>query len=191
MPGGFLYLYRTYTSTAAGSRQKRETCIGCSCSFEYKITRVAQGGGHSGFYLNNRGAAESAKTRAHANLISALEKAIEPVSCPACGIYQPNMEDVLRKRHGKRFVPNKYAAERLAYPVAELWRVAQDINTKDAYRKFIEVWPTLDAEAKKRIGELRYPPHMRKLVGRIGWLLWCTLALICGSVVVAGIVFNR
>ena len=99
------------------------------------ITRVAQGGGHSGFLLNERGAAKSAKTRAEANLIHALDKAIEPVSCPTCGIYQPYMEWVLRQRLGKQFDPNKYAAERIKFPAAKLWRAACEINTKEAYNR--------------------------------------------------------
>lgn len=189
--GAFLYLYRTYTSTVAGSRQKRETCVGCSCSFEYKITRVAQGGGHSGFYLNNRGAAASAKTRAQANLVRALDEAIEPVSCPTCGIYQPDMVKVLRERHGKQFDPNKYSAERIKFPATSLWRAACDMNTKEGYSKFIEVWPTLDSHAKKKISELRYPPHMRKLVGRVGWMLWGALAFCAIGFVLAGIILHR
>lgn len=189
--GGFLYLYRTYTATVSGSRKKREQCVGCSGVFEYVITRVAQGGGHSGFYLNNRGAAESAKTRAQANLIRALDEAIEPVSCPTCGIYQPDMVQVLRERHGKRFDPNKYAAERIKFPAASLWRAACKINTKEAYSRFIEVWPTLNSHAKKKIGELRCPPHMRKLVGRVSWVLWGALALCCIGVVLAGIIASR
>lgn len=189
--GGFFYFYRTYTSTVAGSRQKRETCVGCSCSFEYKITRVAQGGGHSGFFLNNRGAAESAKKRAQANLVRVLEEAVEPVSCPTCGIYQPDMVQALRERHGKRFDPNKYAAERIKFPAADLWRAACKINTKDAYSRFAEVWPTLDSHAKEKISELRYPPHMRKLVGHVGWVLWGALALCCFGFVLAGIILSR
>jgi hypothetical protein len=191
MSGGFLYLYRTYTSTVGGSRQKRETCVGCSCNFEYKITRVAQGGGHSGFYLNNRGAAESAKTRAQANLVRTLDEAIEPVSCPTCGIYQPDMVQALRERHGKRFDPNKYAEERIKFPVASLWRAACEINTKEAYNRFIEVWPTLDLQANKKISELRFPLHVRKLMGRLGWVLWGALALCCVGFVLAAIVMGR
>lgn len=191
MSGGLLYFYRTYTSAVSGSRQKRETCSGCSCSFEYTITRTAYGGGHSPFLLRNSSAADDAKSRARANLIRALDEAVEPASCPLCGIYQPDMVQVLRDRLGKRFDPNKYAAERIKYPAADLWRAAGRINTRDAYKRFIEVWPTLDAQAKQKIGELRYPPYVRKLVGRLGWVLWGALALGCVGFAVAGIVMHR
>ena len=189
--GGFFYFYRTYTATVSGSRKRRETCIGCSSSFEYQVTRVAQGGGHSGFLLNNRGASASADMRARANLVRALDEAIEPVHCPTCGIYQPDMVQALRERYGKRFDPNKYAAERIKFPAADLWRAACKMNTKEAYDRFIEVWPTLDWHAKKQIKELRYPPQVRKLVGRIGWMLWGALALGAIGIVLAGTVWSR
>ena len=57
------------------------------------------------------------------------------------------------------------------------------INTKEAYNRFMEVWPTFDWQAKKQIKELRYPPHVRKLVSNIGWMLWapspCALLAPC------------
>jgi hypothetical protein len=65
-------------SMAAG-RGRRRRCVSCSCVFTYVITREVAGGGHSAFYLNNAGAAASAKMRAHANLNRALHQAIEPV----------------------------------------------------------------------------------------------------------------
>src|SRR6266851_5098381 len=68
MSGGILYFYRTYTANASGSRIRRERCTGCSRIFEYRVTREVQGGGHSAFFLNNAGAAASAKMRARANL---------------------------------------------------------------------------------------------------------------------------
>ncbi|MFZ1923967.1 MAG: hypothetical protein WAU57_20305 [Xanthobacteraceae bacterium] len=189
--GGIFYFYRTYTATVSGSAKRHERCVGCSRDFEYEIKRVAQGGGHSGFYFNNAGASASADARARANLVHALDEAIEPVHCPTCGIYQPDMVRVLRKRHGKRFDPNKYAAERIKYPVASLWHIARKMNTKEAYNRFIEVWPTFDFDAKKRISELRYPPHVRKLVGRVAWMLWGALALGTVGIVIAGIVASR
>jgi hypothetical protein len=101
------------------------------------------------------------------------------------------MVQALRERHGMRFDPNKYAAERIKFPVASLWRAACEINTKEAYNRFIEVWPTLDWRAKKQIKELRYPPHVRKLVSRLGWMLWGTLAVCSIGLVLAGILASR
>ena len=189
--GAFFYLYRTYTATASGSRRRRERCVGCSCVFEYTITRGVAGGGHSAFMLNNAGAAASAKTRARANLVRALDEATEPVHCPTCGIYQPAMVRVLCERHGKRFEPNKYASERIAAPAASAWRAACAGNTVAAYTKFREVWPTLDWHAKKQIKQLKYPPHVRKLVSVFLWIAWGALALFAVGIVVIGAFGSR
>ena len=51
------------------------------------------------------------------------------------------------------------------------------------------------SEKRRQIGnkirELRYPPYMRKLVGRIAWVLWAALALCALGVVLAGITWVR
>jgi predicted RNA-binding Zn-ribbon protein involved in translation (DUF1610 family) len=104
--GWSTYLYRTYTATVSGSRTWRVKCVGCSHVFQYEITRVVQGGGHSPFFLNNRVAAADAQERAKAKLQRALDEAVEPFYCPKCGIYQPDMVRVLRERYGKRCEPN-------------------------------------------------------------------------------------
>ena len=189
--GGFFYFYRTYTATVSGSQKRRVKCANCSCEFEYEITRTVAGGGHSAFMLNNAGAAESAKTRARHNLMRALDEAVEPMHCPRCGIYQPAMVQVLRERHGKQFDPNKYASARIAYPVADLWRTARAMNTKEAYTNFMAVWPTFDKDAKYQIRQLRYPAGLRKFVSRLLWLAWLALALIVAGLVVIGIFWDQ
>jgi hypothetical protein len=141
------------------------------------ITREVAGGGHSAFYLNNAGAAASAKMRAHANLNRVLHQAIEPVHCPACGIFQPDMVRVLRERHGKRYEPNKYASERIAVPIENAWRAACAANTKESYTKFKEVWPTHTWYAEKQIKELRYPPHLQKVASSFYWAVWGAVVL--------------
>jgi hypothetical protein len=180
---GFFYFYRTYTATVSGSATRREQCVGCSCVFTYVITREVAGGGHSAFYLNNAGAAASAKMRAHANLNRALHQAIEPVHCPACGIFQPEMVRVLRERHGKRCEPNRYAYERIAVTVANAWRVACAAHTKESYTKFMEVWPAHSGGAERQIKELRYPPHLRDLTM---WAVWGAAAVIFVGAVIIG-----
>ena len=150
-----MYFYRTYTTTVSGSRTRRDKCVGCSCVFEYVIQREAAGGGHSGFFLNNAGAAANAKMRAQANLERALNEAIEPVHCPACGIFQPDMVQVLRERRGKQHEPNKYASERIAVPAWDAWQAALAANTVESYARFIEVWPTFRRYAEGQIRQIR------------------------------------
>jgi hypothetical protein len=174
-----VYFYGTHTATVSGSRMRRERCTACSTVFEYQITRQVQGGGHSPFFLNGAGAAASAKMRAHANLNRALDE-VEPVHCPACGIFQPDMVQVLHQRHGKRYEPNKYASERIAVPEATAWRLAREADSVEAYTKFMEVWPytyswhlTSRSDellffmrwyARQRLKVLKYPLYLRKIV---------------------------
>jgi hypothetical protein len=133
-----VYFWRSHTATVSGSTRRRERCASCSCLFEYEITRTATGGGHSPFLLTDYTARAAAQQRAHINLSRALNEAIEPVHCPVCGIFQPNMVRVLRERHGDRYEPNKYASERIAAPMANAFRAACVANTIESYTKFRE-----------------------------------------------------
>lgn len=184
---GFLYFWRSYTVGVSGSTTRRERCVGCSCLFEYEITREAEGGGHSAFLLNNAGAAASAKKRALANLNRALAEAVEPVHCPACGIFQPDMVGVLRELRGKGYEPNKYASERIAVPAADAWHAACAANTIESYTKLMEVWPTFSWYAERRIKELKYPPHLRKLASGLFWLVWGAVVLLIAVIVAIAI----
>lgn len=184
---GILYFWRSYTTSVSGSTTRHERCVGCSCLFEYEITREATGGGHSPFFLNNTGAAASARIRARANLNRALHEAIEPVHCPTCGIFQPEMARVLREQRGERYEPNKYASERIAVPVADAWRAACTANTMESYAKFLEVWPTFSWYAEKRIKELKYPPHLRKLGSGLFWIVWGAVVLLIAVIVAIAI----
>jgi hypothetical protein len=176
MSGGFLYFYRTYTATASGSVRRHERCVGCSCVFEYSITREVQGGGHAPFFLGGAGAAEDARMRACANLKRALDEAVEPIHCPTCGIFQPHMVEVLRQRYGRQCKPNKYASERIAIPIRTAWRLACEANTVESYTRFIGVWPTWAWHAKQRIKELKYT-DLRKVF----WIVWIAVALFIAS----------
>jgi hypothetical protein len=149
---------------------RRESCVGCSSIFEYEIKGAASGGGHSSFLLNNAGAEVSAESRARANLIRALDEAIEPVHCPKCGIFQPKMVQVLRERH-------LFASERIAVPTASAWRTASSANTRESYNKFKQVWPTFSRYADERAKELRYPPYLRKLMSSFYWIAWALVAV--------------
>jgi hypothetical protein len=115
--------------------------------------------------------------RARDNLNRALEEAIEPVHCPSCGIYQPDMARALQERYGRRLEPNKYASERIAFPVRKAWSAACAANTIEAYTNFKDLWPTLSRQADRAIKQIKYPPHMRRLVASFGWILWGALVL--------------
>ena len=175
---GFAYFYRTYTAIATGSATKLVHCEGCSYRFEYKLTRDVEGGAHSSFGLNNAGAARTAQKRAQINLMKTLEEAVDPVECPKCGIYQREMVSVLRKEYGSKLEPNQYAIMRTLAPVADAWASACAENTKEAYQKFREVWPTYGRYADQKINEIKYPPLLRNLSKYGFWLLWAGLILL-------------
>jgi hypothetical protein len=178
MSGGIAYFWKSYTSTVSGSTTRRVTCVGCSRVYEYPVSRTAAGGGHSPLFLTNAGAAEKARQRARANLDRALMEAIEPVHCPTCGIYQPDMVPLLRKHLGKNYEPNYYAKLRTGLSPEETWRAACKGNTIKSYTNFMQIWPTYSSFAKAKISELKYPPHFRKWVSRLAWVGWVGLFFI-------------
>jgi hypothetical protein len=183
------YFWRQYETSISSSATKTVRCVGCSYVFKYEIVRKAYGRGDSPFYLSNATAAANAEKRARANLSRALSEGIEPIPCPACGIFQPNMVRLLRERYGKRYDPNKYASERIALPNG--WKAliaAQKENTVEAYTKFMETWPNnvLRRMAKERIRELRYPPYLRWLLSNWAWLVWGGVVLLIIGIITVG-----
>jgi hypothetical protein len=183
--GGFAYFWRSYTSTISGSIEKRVRCVGCSRVFSYIIKRTAAGGGHSPLFLANAGAAEKARQRARTNLDRALSEGVDPVHCPGCGIYQPEMVQVLRKEFGKDYEPNIWAKMRLAMSPIDTWAGACEANTIRSYTNFMLIWPMYSAHAKKKINELKYPPHLRKLFRVIAWAAWGGLILFVFYIIAA------
>jgi hypothetical protein len=125
--------------------------------------------------------------RAQANLNRALNDDVEPVHCPTCGIYQQDMARILREQLGKVFEPNKYARERIAVPLRKAWSTACAANTIESYTRFKQVWPTSSWHADQAIKQIKYPPHMRKLVASFGWAVWGALLLFIIGIAVAKI----
>jgi len=113
------YIGRTYTMTVSGTVSRRERC---AIAFEYEICRDGMGNGHSPFLLFNFGARQTAERRARKALQRAFVGAVEPVHCPTCGMYQPEMVPELERRFGVRFDPNEHAAERVTIPFNVLWK---------------------------------------------------------------------
>jgi hypothetical protein len=162
--------------------------VGCSYVYEYEIARQGYGRGDSPFYLSNAQAAANANMRARADLARALNEAIEPIHCPTCGIFQPDMVRLLRKRYGKQYDPNKYASERIKGSIWDALRAANAENTVEAYTKFMETWPYVwfPAYAKERIKEIKYPPFLRWLLSHSWWIVWGAVILLAVVVVAVG-----
>lgn len=172
---GFAYLGRTYTSTVSGTRKKRERCGYCDTAFEYSLRRNGMGNGHSPFLLNNGGAQQTAERRAKIALERAFAVAVEPVHCPRCGMYQPDMVQELRGRFRVRFDPNERAAERLAVPFDQAASRAAQANTAEAYEDLMRVWPVYANEMRFLLRDLRHPVR-RKILRALWWTLWVAIA---------------
>jgi hypothetical protein len=174
---GFFYFWREYTATVSGSVRRRVRCVGCSHEYGYDVWRVAAGGGHSPFHLTNATAKLAAKERAHSNLVRTLDEAIEPVFCPVCGIYQPDMVHLLKNRLGPKCEPNKWASLRATIPWETAWREVRAADTIELYERFVEMWPSHGVLAEKRIRELKHPVLRRALSG-IFWIVWGSVVMI-------------
>jgi hypothetical protein len=170
------YIGRTYTITVSGSISRREQCGYCSTTFEYNILRNGMGNGHSPFLLNNSGAKRTAERRARTALDRALAMAVEPVHCPTCGMYQPEMVEELKRRFGVRFDPNEHATERVTIPFHAIWDKTCRANTVEAYERFVRVWPIYIDQAKLHLRELRHPVR-RRVLRVLSWTVWTALAI--------------
>jgi hypothetical protein len=132
------------------------------------------GNGHSPFLLNNFGAQQTAERRAKMALEKAFEIAVEPVHCPGCGMYQPDMVQELRKRFRVKFDPNERAADRLAAPFNHAAGRAVQANTIEAYEDLLRVWPVYANEVRHQLREIRNPVR-RKVLKWVGWALWAAI----------------
>lgn len=172
-----MYVYVTHTATVGGKASRRLSCVGCATEYAYEVTREATGGGHSSFGLTNSSAALKASERAKSKLAEALDEAVEPVSCPSCGIYQPDMERVLRARLGPSCDPNKWASMRASVPWELVWREVSATDTLEMYERFVDMWPSHAVLAEDRIRELKHPV-LRKSASILFWLVWSAVALV-------------
>jgi hypothetical protein len=95
-------VYVVRAGTASGSRRKPVTCSGCGQQYEYVVTREGRGTSAPRpfpFILFSERANRGVLERAKKDLAFKLERAVDPVPCPHCGILQPNM--IRPKRHEK------------------------------------------------------------------------------------------
>jgi hypothetical protein len=74
----------------SGSAEKRVTCEFCGTRFNYKVRRAGTGAATT---------IDLADAKAKGNLLRLLDRAVEPVPCPACGKFQTAMVHLLRRRH--------------------------------------------------------------------------------------------
>ncbi len=80
-----------YTVTVSGALIKKVHCKQCQTEYFYVLKRTAQGTGTSLLFIDKEGAQSRASSRATAELRMKLERGVELVPCPNCGLYQDNM----------------------------------------------------------------------------------------------------
>jgi hypothetical protein len=79
----------TYTSTIEVNVWKEHTCVGCGTVFRYLFKRKKTGQG---------GSPQKAEANARKAVVRALEHEVDLQPCPGCGLYQPDMIAVRRRR---------------------------------------------------------------------------------------------
>ena len=88
-----------YTVNARGSIFITVRCNRCLHVYSYEMVRSEPGGGFSILSLDNAAAQAKAQAIAELSLQRALEKGRDPVPCPACGTYQPDMVAQVKGQH--------------------------------------------------------------------------------------------
>jgi hypothetical protein len=90
---------RRYTARASGAILKPVHCEQCHAEYVYRMARVGLGSGTSLLFLENQGAQDRATQQAANELGGRLLRECDAVPCPACGWYQREMVDALRRDH--------------------------------------------------------------------------------------------
>jgi hypothetical protein len=93
-----IYFGGRYSCSVAGSVWKEVCCAECQCEYLYLLSRTGSGSGSSPYYIDNDGAQRRAEQAAVKNLQRRLERDCDAVPCPDCGMYQPLMVRLLRRR---------------------------------------------------------------------------------------------
>jgi hypothetical protein len=88
-----------YTTTTRGSMLKLAACEQCQAEYVYRLERMATGTGSSLLFVDNEGARNRSASRAERRLNQILDRAVDPVPCPACGWYQKAMVAKARRLH--------------------------------------------------------------------------------------------
>jgi len=161
-------LGENYTATLRGAKWKTVQCFNCSGEYFYHMNRSAKCNGFNPLWLDAEGARNRAYEKAQAALTRALDEECDPISCPACGVYQPDMIRLLRVR--KWTTVNKWA--RLILLVHIIMALASS--------SLYVLLSTLD----KRVPRMGYEMLKAWMVPPFGFVWMWALALLLGAWVV-------
>jgi DNA-directed RNA polymerase subunit RPC12/RpoP len=82
--------------TVSGEAGKEEICEKCGSKFVYQLRRAARGECVNLLWVDNKGAADSAKEDAYKILENKLKDGFDVIACPTCGHIQSKMQRLFR-----------------------------------------------------------------------------------------------
>jgi hypothetical protein len=93
-----LFFGNSQKAKVSGSTPKYVRCAECGCEYVYIMNRTGHGSESNLLHLSVAAAARKAEAQAAENLKRRLMHGLDPVPCPDCGIYQPDMVRALKHR---------------------------------------------------------------------------------------------
>jgi hypothetical protein len=97
----FHLVRKTVRASVSGSAVKHVQCARCGCRFVYRLHRTATGQSAGIRLFGEERAKSDALTKAQRALPRVLDRAVEPMPCPDCETYRPDMVRALRWRRCK------------------------------------------------------------------------------------------
>lgn len=84
-------------ATAEGTCWKFVKCIGCAQDYAYPLSAQTIGVDEDILFLDGEASRKRAQANAQRNLEQMYKNAVLPVPCPHCGLYQPDMVNLLKE----------------------------------------------------------------------------------------------
>lgn len=89
------------TVRASASVSKETQCSACLNTYYYQMTRATSASRHTSIRFGSEKAEQKAREVAEARLVERLATEVDPVPCPSCGAYQPEMFEGIRRKKFK------------------------------------------------------------------------------------------
>jgi len=127
---------KSHSARAAGAIWRTVKCVGCGCEFLYRMQRDAKATKFDVAMMSDDEMTMATSSEAWALLAHRLHAECDAVPCPDCGIYQPDMVAMLRKRYSR--LP--YVAGIVAIAVWAIHIIGVALrNHRDSFRPAIQM----------------------------------------------------
>ncbi|HEX8914477.1 MAG TPA: hypothetical protein VF796_19165 [Humisphaera sp.] len=160
----FVYIGLKYTSLEIGDTMRQVTCASCGDVYYYKLYRQGTGTGRSPYFIDQEGAADRASRQAAARLARKLATGCDPVPCPTCGRYQPEMVTLLRRQRYQWVGVVGLVAPMVAFFAFVIWAARRHLEFERDPGVFagglllpVALWAAI--YGLRRLAEHRYDPH--------------------------------